>query len=767
MGLVGLTTFILRDVLFFGRAFFERDLAWSYAPEVEAMVRAFGEGALPLRDATIGFGQTLIGNPDAQVLYPLAWLNLFLLPDQAYSLMVLAHFLIGASGAASLAWRLSASRWSSFFAGAFWIASGPFQSLLNLWHHFASAAWMPWVLFAFDRLLQRPSARRMAPLGLVFGIQILAGSAEVCAMTVLLALLRLLCEGRALVNGFPRRAGMIVASLAIAAGLGAGVWLSALEIVRTSRRLALPREVRTDWSVHPLMAVELAVPTLIGGLPLNPETTRLLSDGRPPFLASLFLGVLAVPLCVAGLLNTAVSRQHRLFLIAGALVAGLVALGKYAPFYDLAVALLPPLALFRYPIKATVPASLLLSVLAGLGVRRLGARESRIAGGICVLMILIDGALFFGASELLLPLLDPSRPGVAAQAIGTVASTLLWSCLSLAALGVSYAFATAASIRASALLGLGLTLVINRDINATVPRSALRFRPENIQLLRDPEPSRLYAFPYSLHPEQLPDGFSPRSGITPEAFVTLIRRSFMSPTGSAWNLEYGWDVDQRGLLDRVLARITAYMNAPPPGGQFLRLLRLGNVTRVVDFYTTQLEGLTLERTIALGQGRSLYVYRVSDALPRAYAVSGSRPLDLENPLPALLDSKFDPRAEILVSDGPMTRASPSFAGSVAIQMRRSDRIELEADLNGPGYVVLLEGFLPGWRVTVDGESKPVRRANALFLAAETPAGRHRVVFTYRPTGALIGIATTAISALAMAAFLLYLRSRAEASWPED
>jgi uncharacterized membrane protein YfhO len=62
---------------------------------------------------------------------------------------------------------------------------------------------------------------------------------------------------------------------------------------------------------------------------------------------------------------------------------------------------------------------------------------------------------------------------------------------------------------------------------------------------------------------------------------------------------------------------------------------------------------------------------------------------------------------------------------------------------------------------VDGVPVPVRRANALFLAAETEAGRHRVVFTYRPVSALLGIALTALTALGLTLALARLRSPAE------
>jgi uncharacterized membrane protein YfhO len=64
-------------------------------------------------------------------------------------------------------------------------------------------------------------------------------------------------------------------------------------------------------------------------------------------------------------------------------------------------------------------------------------------------------------------------------------------------------------------------------------------------------------------------------------------------------------------------------------------------------------------------------------------------------------------------------------------------------------VVLLEGFLPGWHATIDGVGVPVMRANALFVAAPTSAGEHRVVFTYRPWPAVLGIWLSGLTALAL------------------
>ncbi len=78
----------------------------------------------------------------------------------------------------------------------------------------------------------------------------------------------------------------------------------------------------------------------------------------------------------------------------------------------------------------------------------------------------------------------------------------------------------------------------------------------------------------------------------------------------------------------------------------------------------------------------------------------------------------------------------------AIKHYSSQRVEIEASLTAPGCVVFNDTFYPGWsavRVT-DGVTKelPIYRANRLMRAVILPAGKHRVVYTYRPQRVILG-----------------------------
>lgn len=762
-----LAAYQLRDVLFFGRAFFERDLLYYYYPWIEAFVRAIVEGALPLRNPTTGFGQPMLGNPSVQALYPPTWLHLILPAPRAFSLITLLHFVLGGTGAAALAWRFSRSITAALAAGAFWMASGPFQSGINVWHHFDGAAWMPWVLAAFHRLLERPDGPRVRALGAIFGLQILAGSGDLGAMTLLLALLMLLCSGSGLGARLARIWRPTLGALVIALALGAAMWMSVAELVRSSVRGRLPREVRTEWSIHPVAAGELALPLQIGSLPFTAQARGLLSEGRPPFLQSAFLGPLILPLLLAGLASTRVPLRLRLFLGIGAGAALLVAMGKHGPVYDAFVAVLPPLGMFRYPSKALFPASLLFCVAAGLGVDALSrglGRERLVAGlaagvGLVIAVRLrAEGAATFGS------MLDASA---GSGAIEVLEHGLVVTALALGVFLIALAIGRPSAMAVSAILGLVATLSINADINVTVPEVVVRYRPAALPSLVEPSGGRLYAFDYLRSPASVPRFLGRASLVAPgrirgldaaSATVVASRDALISPTGAAWGIEYAWDPDALGLFDDALRGLATGIQAAQ-GSDLLRRLQIASVTRVASLHTTGFENLPVERTLGVAFPEPLRIFHVPDPRPRAYTTSGVRVLSVREASTVVLDPSFDPALEVTIDAGTTRPPSPSFRGAVTTLERRSDRVTLDVTLNEPGAVVATEGYLPGWRATVDGVAVPVRRANALFLAADVPAGRHRVVFAYRPTGALLGAGLTVLTAAGLLLSLVRLRSR--------
>ena len=159
------------------------------------------------------------------------------------------------------------------------------------------------------------------------------------------------------------------------------------------------------------------------------------------------------------------------------------------------------------------------------------------------------------------------------------------------------------------------------------------------------------------------------------------------------------------------------------------------------------------------------IRRNRDVFPRAWVVRSGRFLksmsglsraDRDLPMQEILFSNeplwrdetrtvYDPREVAWVDVDHQPELAPYLAGggrrardSVKIASYESQRVELDVDLEKPGFVVLAEVFYPGWKLTIDGVESPIYRANRMMRGAAVKAGKHRLVYTFEPKTFLYG-----------------------------
>jgi hypothetical protein len=82
-------------------------------------------------------------------------------------------------------------------------------------------------------------------------------------------------------------------------------------------------------------------------------------------------------------------------------------------------------------------------------------------------------------------------------------------------------------------------------------------------------------------------------------------------------------------------------------------------------------------------------------------------------------------------------------------------VELEAELTRPGQVVLCDQFYPGWKLEVETAGQgsrcvEIERTTQVMRGCMLPAGRHRLVYRYRPASFLIGAIASALAWLVVA-----------------
>jgi hypothetical protein len=513
--------------------------------------------------------------------------------------------------------------------------------MLDLWHHFAGACLMPWVVLACDRALGG-DRRDVVRFGLVLAFQILAGSVDLVAMTLCLA--AALGAARHVRGIWPpppeTRAALLrgASGALLALGVSAPLWMAALEIVGRAARSGLPAGERSYWSMHPLVALETVLPGLFTGLPLNDAWRAALFESREPLIGSLYLGVGTLALVGAA----AASRHPLRKALLGALVfAGLVALGSHTPVYAALTTLLPPLRILRYPVKAMAAVAFCWSLLAGLGAdawRAAGSRKGLAASTCGPLAIVLAAASAAAlavwlqyerfAAHLLDPTLQVGRdvvlPPVLLRLLVPVA-------LAGAVLGLVWAHAKHRVGGPRVALAIGVLAAIDllayhRSASPVAPVALYSVQPEVVSALREVGAKRVYVYDYSVpaKADHLEGRAAYRLARMPggwpvDAASALAMQMYLAPEAAGrFALSQAYTVDYRGLYEAPLERLARLLRDVEQTPAHVRLLQLGGVEHVIALHA--LAGLTPERTIEGLFEHPIRLQRVPEPLPRSYVV---------------------------------------------------------------------------------------------------------------------------------------------------
>jgi membrane protein YfhO len=771
-GLSALVLFLFRDAVFRGQALFDRDIHLCWYEHALAFRRALAEGSWPTWDPYRGFGQPQWANPSfVNLLYPVTWLHLVLPPWTVYTVAVVLHLTGSAAGAYFLGRRLGLSPFAAFVTGALWVASGPFLSLVNMWNQVLGAAWIPWIALAADRAFRAASWRSSLAWGAAWAAPILTGSAESVVMGGVLAGTLALPEvdwrrPRAAANR--RLLGRTALALGFALLLAAGQWVPTVEVARRSERAEIGREAGTTFSLHPVAAFQVLAPFSLFDVPAQFDDPGWARELGTPLIGSVYLGAGAAGLVAAALLSAAPLRRLLTLLFAACL---LVALGHHAPFFEIATVLLPPLRGLRFPSKAMVLAALAWALLAGFGadVWRSPGVGRRRAWWLVVAALGLALALG-GTATRVFSAADEWGPALANLNIGTPSYAAAYAPVQLR-LAIATAFAGLALVLALGrrrwedgrlAFGLGALAVLdlvlaNGFLNPTTPPGLFVLRPRVLEAMDLSGLRRVHVweydptFPGRAYRRWLTgriwwdvDGQSPGS-VLRALGLSLYLYPHVAPRFGL----YGSFADEgTGLASRESGGLRQLFWAVEETPASLRLLRMAGVDYVVALHDPGLEGLRLKGSFPGVLGNlPIQVYDVTDPLPRAYAVDGVRVARGPEDYRALTDPRFDLRREVVLAEGDERAPTAGFQGRCRIRRLLSDRVVIEAELSGPGQVVLLDTYDPGWSATVDGRSAPVVRANLNFRAVPVGAGTHLVELVYRPRTVVLGTAVSLLGLL--------------------
>ena len=793
VAVVGIAALAVSGAFSLGRIFYLRDLAayfWPHHLWLRGTVRL---GNLPLWAPEPGLGYATIADPNLQLLFPLTIAARILLPDViGFNLMVALPAPLAALGAFCFLRRRFTEPAAAAGALAFAL-SGPFLSTLSAPNLSASAALVPWLLWAVDRFTEDSSFRRGAALAVVAAVQALAGEPLTLVTVGAIGLCFALAMAREPGGSGPRPSRIAGGMLAWSA---VGMLLTAAQILPSADAAARsPRAAGLlvdGWSVHPLSLLEVVAPALFGG-PVDAVSAwspwlSPLNAGREPLLGSLYVGVGALALAMLGVVQS--DRRRWVWFWSATLLGALVlALGYFTPVYPWLRSSVPWLSWMRYPAKFAVFVAVALGCLVAAGAEALWARSARLAGGPRLLPACVGLA---GAAAGLLMLV--SVLAVPAATLATLDALARRTGLADAAAGAAY-LADSIHLAGSRLVGMGAAsavllwavgrgtrvapaarwiflaaivvdlLAANGSLNPTVPVSWLG-EPSWVAATRAHPEDRVYSGQAAILPPgdpELPGAIAVRAD-TPAPAVTALLSTQLGTLPMAWGVRSALAPDLTQL------RPTAYRALIERFGASDQEARRRFLRRVGTRYHLALEPPpgSGPRLASLDPLVPMSLFEDSQPGARARVVTTSRVVpDLRERIAALFAPRRPADSEVLLASPPPVPAGatgePATADARITQESPTAMRITAAVPQGGGYLVVLDSYDPSWSAEVDGVPVPLLEADGLFRAVHLAAGRHEVSMRYHSRPLLKGVVISVATAILLLAGCLFWPRRGPAA----
>ncbi|WP_422926856.1 hypothetical protein [Singulisphaera sp. PoT] len=666
-----------------------------------AMIR---NGHLPLWNEWSGCGAPHLANGQSAIFDPfqvIAYVGR--LPD-AYAWMAAARLWTAGLGMFLLARAWGLGAWGRWFVGL----AFPLCGFLIVWLLFPVtnvAIWMPWLLLATDRALDRPAWRSLGTLAIATGLVLLGGHVQTSAHV-------LLATGFYTVWRWWSKSSLSIDWRKVAfwgAGISLGIVIAAIEIIPLGFYLAKSpvwedrvKERRSPWKLskpHILDAACTALPYIFGSQRQgHPHLGKAFGVYNLNESAGGFAG-LASLLWLAPLGWAARRQASRVWFLAGLGIVG--ALGAFAlPPVDNLLRALPVLNVTDNR-RLSLWVAFALVMLAGIGLDHLEKLRAYcpkswlwIAGSLLLLL----GAIGVGRLEPRLRHRAEAHYQLAAKATpGADVEEYRRRADHQVDLTMSF-YPRYLGLAAGHLLILAVLAGFWR--RGRLPAGAVQAALFSLTMVD------LLGFGYGLNP-----AIARSEDRITGPVVDFLRKNVPA---SSRVLGVGEELPPNCLMRYGLHEVRNYDSV--------------ELTRNLDWFSSLYEGKEIRRDSrrAISWESAL---RAQDALREASigAIVGvSRP----PPSPLWEAHQIGAVWVVLCKGAPW--ADHDGPGNLSEIRRVGNKITLDFKFNTSQNIIVREMFDPSWRASLDDEPWEVRPYRGTFLGANVPKGSHRLELRYAP-----------------------------------
>ncbi len=741
VGLFALAWLSLGSPWLSGRVTIPYDAKAHFQAQIQFLANAIRDGQSPFWTSNVFGGSPQIADPQSMIFSPAILIALF---TSTPSFQLVDGFVLGILGFGGLAILM-------FFKDRGWHPAAAIVAALAFAFG-ASAAWriqhigqvmsfaqFGMTLWLLSRALERTSVKYGIFAGLSAGLMV--NKPDQVALIAVYFLVGYVVHHW--LSGEGRKARLMASLKPLMAGAFSALLLAGIPLLMTilfaesSQRSVITYSEAVRGSLHPASLLTAFIGDLFGASDPKIEYWGPSSYAWNPAELSLsqnmgeiYFGILpAILIVTIGLVRGIVFERNIRYFTAALIVCVVYALGSYTPGFRLFYEYLPGVSGFRRPADATFIIGGLAAIVGGYVIHRWLSSSAVRPSIVRTTIKAVSVLSFFCIAGLLA--FQYGHFGVAVKPMLTATALTLASIGVLTLVGrfgVAYPVTAAAALGGFMVVDLGLNNgpnestalapkqyeMLNTDTkNATIALIKLSCSQKRTPADRDRV--ELLGVGFDWPNLGMVHGFDHVLGYNP-----LRSKEFVEATGARDTIA---GPDQRRftpLFPSYRSTLSDMMGlrwivSSVPVEQVDKQLRPGDLR-----FVTKTE--------------DAYVYENPFALPRAMFVRDWKIVDFGKLAENGVWPEFSPRQTVLLENEPEQMEAPRTTGlaDVVLKKYQNTRVEIEVNSPDPGFVILNDVWHPWWTATVDGEEVEILKANVLFRAVQVPAGKHTIVYEFKP-----------------------------------
>jgi len=153
------------------------------------------------------------------------------------------------------------------------------------------------------------------------------------------------------------------------------------------------------------------------------------------------------------------------------------------------------------------------------------------------------------------------------------------------------------------------------------------------------------------------------------------------------------------------------------------------------------------------------IYKNKQALPRVFLASDYVvEKNKDKIVKMIFDDKFNLKDKIILEEDiyPKINLAKDENAKVEIKEYKGNKIVLQTSAASNMLLFLSDNYYKGWKVSIDGESDKIYRADYSFRAVPIMKGKHRVIFSYYPESFDLGVKTS-LSTIIIVSLLIFVK----------